>query len=442
MSRPLRIAFLLGSFPVISETFILRQITGLLDLGHEVRIFANAQPDDSATVHPEVAKYHLLNQTTYVDGPAESLVWELPVMPLTGRTWPPGATKPTANWLRFAAALPTVARCLCHAPGLTRQLLNPDEYRYHAASWSGVYRLGTLCQERTGFDVLHAHFGPVGNSFRFARELWRTPLLVSFHGYDFSTLPRKEGSAMYEKLFATADVITVNSEFTRSQVEKLGCPNAKLRKLPVGLDLDEFPFRERTLQSGETVRLLTVARLAEIKGYEFTLRAMALLRRSVPELRYDIVGDGPLRRPLESLAAGLGLNDTVVFHGACAGDEIERLLAQAHLFLLCSVNVEGDQEGQGLALQEAQACGLPVVATNHGALPEGMQAGRSGFLIPERDPEALANRLKDLIEHSAEWPALGRAGRAFAADGYDICKLNERLLAIYGEAAESYRSAK
>src|SRR5437867_2663906 len=77
MTLPLRIAFLLGTFPVISETFILRQITGLLELGHDLRIFANTRPDDSAPIHAEVAKYNLLNRTTYVDGPPESIFWEL-----------------------------------------------------------------------------------------------------------------------------------------------------------------------------------------------------------------------------------------------------------------------------------------------------------------------------------------------------------------------------
>jgi colanic acid/amylovoran biosynthesis glycosyltransferase len=190
------------------------------------------------------------------------------------------------------------------------------------------------------------------------------------------------------------------------------------------------------------VRLLTVARLTAIKGHEFALRAVAQLRRSVTALRYDIVGDGPLRKQLELLAGQLGLNDAVVFHGACVGDEVGKLLAQAHLFLLCSVNIEGDQEGQGLALQEAQACGLPVVATTHGALPEGLLDGKSGFLVPERKPEALAAQLKYLIEHAAEWPALGRAGRAFVQNGYDIRKLNAHLLRIYSDTIHGHGNGK
>src|SRR5205823_8051378 len=91
MSRPLRIAMFVGSFPVVSETFILRQITGLLDLGHEVDIYADCAPDPNAPAHPEVAKYRLRQRTTYMDMPPEVSPWEMPVWPITGRTWLPGA---------------------------------------------------------------------------------------------------------------------------------------------------------------------------------------------------------------------------------------------------------------------------------------------------------------------------------------------------------------
>src|SRR5262249_16013431 len=149
------------------------------------------------------------------------------------------------NFTRIARAAPKFLRSLLGAPRLAFQVLKRSEYRYQASSLSALYRLAQLCRQHKNHDVLHAHFGPVGNNFRFARALWNAAVIVSFQGYDFWWASRKEGADMYLKLFETADAVTVNSEFTRAQVAKLGCPALKLHKLPVGLNPDEFPFRAR-----------------------------------------------------------------------------------------------------------------------------------------------------------------------------------------------------
>jgi len=439
MSAPLRIAIFVGSFPVVSETFILRQITGLLDLRHEVNIFADVRTESEGPVQPEVGQYRLLERTTFMDMPPEAAPWEMPVWPLTGRTWPPGAAAPVHNARRVALAIGKFLRCLVSSPRLAFRVLDRREYGYQAASLSALHRLAKLSVEQKRFDVLHAHFGPVGNSFRFAKELWRAPLVVSFHGYDFSTVPRKEGTGVYQRLFRTADSVTVNSEYTRGRVEQLGCPPAKLHMLPMGLNLDDFVFRERTLKAGEPIRILTVARLVEIKGHEGAIRAVARLRERHAGVRYDIVGDGPLRKQLEQLVIELGLQDAVTFHGAQNHAFIRQLMDQAHLAVLSSVTVEGDQEGQGLVLQEAQAAGLPVVATQHGALPEGMMPGRSGLLVPERDVAALADALNYLIGHPEHWPAMGREGRKFVEEHYDARKLSQQLAELLGKAASDYQ---
>jgi colanic acid/amylovoran biosynthesis glycosyltransferase len=126
----------------------------------------------------------------------------------------------------------------------------------------------------------------------------------------------------------------------------------------------------------------------------------------------------------------LDIERQITFHGALDSTAVKQLLAQAHVFVLGSVSVEGDQEGQGLVLQEAQACGLPVVATNHGALPEGIVPEQSGFLVPERNVDALSERLNYLIEHPEIWAMMGRKGRAFV-EHYDIRKLNRQLIELY-----------
>ena len=440
MSSALRIAVFVGTFPVISETFILRQITGLLELGNDVEVFADLRAQEDGPEQPEVEKYGLRDRTAWMDMPPECAPWELPVWPLTGKTWLPGATTSVSNAGRLTRAAPALLRSLVASPRLTKQLLDPKEYSYRASSLSGLYRLARLAGTRGGFEVLHAHFGPVGNSFRFARALWGAPLVVSFHGYDFSTLPRREGPRMYERLFATADAFTVNSEYTRRQVEQLGCQSERIHHLPVGLNPQEFPFRERTLPPGAPVRILTVGRLVEIKGHEYLLRAIARLREKYPVIQCEIAGDGPLRKKLEELSGELGVKELVTLHGAVSGEQIKRMMAEAHIFVLPSVSVEGDQEGQGLALQEAQASGLPVIATRHGALPEGLLPGQSGFLVPERDPVALAEQIQFLIDHPELWPRMGRRGREFVLEHFDIRKLNSRLVELYRKTIEGYRS--
>ena len=138
--------------------------------------------------------------------------------------------------------------------------------------------------------------------------------------------------------------------------------------------------------------------------------------------------------------AELGLQEVVTLHGARDGSFIEGLLSQAHLAVLASVNIAGDAEGQGLFVQEAQACGLPVVVTQHGALPEGILPGKSGFPVSERDPDALAEQLADLIEHSERWPEIGRAGRDFVEARYDIRDLTGQLVELYRLAQGIFRN--
>lgn len=437
----MRIAFLVDRFPVISETFILRQITGLLDMGHEVDIYAN-RPPDSRVLHAQVRRYDLLRRTTYLNRrmPAASGYWEMPVWPIWGKTWLHSSAKPILNAGRVARALPVLLKCLITMPRLTLQVLDPREYGYQARSLSSLYRLSTLHALRGRYDVLHAHFGPAGNTFRFARSLWSAPLVVSFHGYDFSSLPKKEGDGIYSKLFSVADMVTVNSEHTRRRVESLGCSTSKIRKLSMGVDLAEFSFRERSPRQGEGVRLLTVGRLVEKKGIEYSIRAVAAALERYQHIRYDIVGEGPLRPALEALSRQLGVEESVFFHGGRDSGYVKRMMDAAHLFVLASVTAsDGGEEGQGLVLQEAQASGLPVLATDHNGFSESIVPGRSGYLVPERDSDSLAQCLLSLIGHPEAWAEMGREGRRHVEERYDIRKLNAQLVELYREAIKAYQ---
>src|SRR5260221_6344967 len=161
MTQPLRIAFFVGTFPVVSETFIIRQIAGLLDMGHEVDIYSDCRADPNQPVHPEVAAHRLLERTTFMDLPPEMAPYEISIWPIGGQTWPPGAEQAIPNASRLLRAIPVFFKCLAQHPRLTFQTLDAAEYGCQAASLSALYRFTRLSAVRKRYDVLHAHFGPV-----------------------------------------------------------------------------------------------------------------------------------------------------------------------------------------------------------------------------------------------------------------------------------------
>jgi colanic acid/amylovoran biosynthesis glycosyltransferase len=191
----------------------------------------------------------------------------------------------------------------------------------------------------------------------------------------------------------------------------------------MGVDTNKFIFKPRRPGTDGRVRLLTIARLVEKKGVQYGVEAVARLQRHYPHLEYHIVGDGPLRSDLETQIQRLKMNDNVKLLGWKQQEEIVSLIAEADIFLAPSITAQdGDQEGIPVVLMEALAQGLPVLSTQHSG---------SGFLVPERDSAALAEKLTYLLQHSSLWAEMGQKGRAWVERYYDIHKLNDQLVMLY-----------
>lgn len=410
MKPPLQIAMVVPQFPCFGEPYILSQITGLLDLGQQVDVIA-LNPSGETTIHEDVFRYGLLDRVRY-----------LHVQRQYGRHW----VERLGNGLRaFASNFRLDPRAT---------LTTVNGFRYGLPAWRLTYlfRLRPFLEKR--YDIVHCHFGPNARSFLFLKDIRDVPLVASFHGYDFSRVIREQGAGFYRELFARADLLTANSGYARAKLVAAGAEERRISVLPESLPTERFPFRERSLAAGETARILTIARLFEKKGYEYSVRAMAQVLPRFPRLEYWIVGDphGPAAPRIRELIRELRLEDRVKILGTRTRQEIIEILGQCHLFVIASVTAsDGDEEGQGLVLQEAQACGLPVIATRHNGFPESLEDGRTGYLVPERDVEVLADRILYLLEHPELWPAMGRAGRAFVESRFDSKRLNERLLEMY-----------
>jgi colanic acid/amylovoran biosynthesis glycosyltransferase len=249
------------------------------------------------------------------------------------------------------------------------------------------------------------------------------------------------GSDVYGRLFRDADAVMGISEYAIQRLKQLGCPAQKLSVLHTGVCLAKFAFHARRPLAEEPLRILTVGRLVEKKGLEYALRAVATVRCKYPNLRYEIIGEGPLRPALECLIRQLDLGSVVTLRGALNADLVHRSFAESHLYILASVTAtDGDQEGIPVSLMEAQACGLPVLSTRHSGIPELVADGGSGFLVEERNADELASRLLDLIENPGAWPAMGERGRRIVEAQFDINALNRDLVELYDDVVSQFRS--
>jgi colanic acid/amylovoran biosynthesis glycosyltransferase len=408
----MKIGFIVPEFPALSQTFILNQVAGLRERGHEVEIYADGRGLDGP-LHPKVTKHDLLARTRYA-----------PAIPRN-------------RALRAVGGLGLCVRHGWRAPGPMLRSLNVLRFGRVASSLTFLYETIPFL-DRPRFDVVHCHFGPKGVRAARLKEigLIRDPILVSFHGYDVNVVPRALGEGCYSRLFAAADLCTASSEFLIRKVVALGAREDQVVKLPSGVDLTQFPFAGRRLEKGAKLRILTVARLVEVKGIEYSIRALAKVADRFPDVEYRVAGSGPLREPLERLARDLGVSERVHFLGPVTQEGIVQLYAGAHIFVLSGVvGDDGAEEGQGVVLLEAAASGLPIIASRVGGIPESVLDGRSGFLVPPRDVDALAERISYLAEHPEIRPDMGRAGREHVEKHYDMDTLNDRLVEIYRELA-------
>jgi len=411
----MKIAFIVGGFPTLSETFILNQITGLLDLGHDIEIFAQSNPKDKK-VHSDIEKYRLMKRVHYFAMPCNKIK-------------------------RILKAIFLIIKNFHRSPLKILKSLNIFKYGKTALSLTLLSTIIPFLNKK--FDIIHCHFGPNGIVGVHLKEIGIPgKYVISFHGYDVNSYPKIMGENVYNVLFKNGDLFTTNTNFTKQQVVKIGCDEKKIIILPVGLRIARFKFSTRKIRNGDIIKILTVGRLVEKKGYEYAIRAIVKIVAKHENIFYMIAGDGPLRDKLESLVSELGARNYVKFMGAVEEDEVLKLYQQAHIFVLPSVTASnGDREGQALVLQEAQAVGLPIISTIHNGIPEGVLNGKSGYLVPEKDVDALAEKLERLIEHPEIWPEMGKCGRKFVEERYDIKKLNQQLMKIYQNLIEGkYKS--
>lgn len=387
----MRVGFVVGRFPSLSETFIIHQMGSLLKRGFKLDIVCNGISDDDHLDRSGEPLATLLSRTRDWWGPA-------------ARLRPAMSRMPTGARDKFSTAFDAVfARHLNHC------------------------------------DVVVAHFGH--NGARVARlKKWnviKAPVVTIFHGYDVSVPAREAGLSRYCDLFGEGALcLTVNDHFRRLLLEA-GAPEKRVAVHHMGVDPEAIPYEWKSWGGGP-LEMISVCRLTEKKGVEYALRALAILAASEPDLawRYTVIGDGPLRISLEQLASELSIGDRVRFLGGLPHADVKRWLHRSHAFVLPSVTAaNGDMEGIPVALMEAMAAGLTVASTFHSGIPELIEDGESGFLAGERDAETLASRLAWIARNPEGCEPIALAARRKVESDFNNRRLDEEFAGIITRVA-------
>lgn len=282
--------------------------------------------------------------------------------------------------------------------------------------------------------ALHAHFGWSGTAaFRAATRL-RIPLVTTFYGRDISDPERgRQLRHPHRRLFTDGTLFVCEGTVMAQQLRDQGCPHDRIRIVRIGLDLSLWPFRPP--RRSRPFIVLQAGRFWEKKGIDLSLRAFAAARHRLGPSELWLVGDGPLRADLESLADRLGIASEVRFLGMVSYSDYQDVLDRAHVCLQPSRTArDGDTEGGApTVLLEMQATGIPIVATRHADIP--FVVPNPDGLVEEEDVGAIAEALIAVVEmNEEERHERATRGRVFVEKRHEASSVAREIEAIYEEA--------
>jgi glycosyltransferase involved in cell wall biosynthesis len=396
---PIRVAYVVRSWPRLSQTFILNEVLALERLGLSLVIFSMTAADDDLVqdaVGDVRAPVHLL------DGAANR-----------GRA---RAAEHAGVLLRSPRRYLGTLLFVVRHPELSAGYTTTTR----AACFSSAVHVAAIAraERRRGrpFARIHAHFAHdpalIG---LLSHRLTRIPFSLTAHARDLYGIPRAALAARTDAADAVVTCCRQNEDYLRRMVRP-----KRLHMIHHGVDLERFRPRPRPVTVDVPV-ILSVGRLVEKKGWTDLLHAFALLAREGRRFRALICGEGPLRPALEGLRDELGLSAEVRLLGPRGQTDLLSLLQGADMFALVPVVAnDGDRDGVPNALVEAMACGLPVVSTDVGGVPDLVRHEENGLLAPARDSAAIAGHIGRLLDDNALRHALGASARRTVEQQFDI----------------------
>lgn len=408
----LKIAVIVNAFPKLSETFIVNQITSLIDKGHEVKIFAQSK-GDLLKVHNNIGDYALLEKTVYKQKPPKNKIKRVWVFfkLLTNNLW-------QVNWK------------------LLFKSLNFFKYGRSAISLRVFFERKFYILNKD-FDLVHVHFAMNGIDVANCKAegfLNNIKIIVSFHGFDINPSKIDYYQTYYKVLFEQTDQFTVNTIYTKELLYSVNAVLKNVTIIPESLDVNIF--KKRGIQSikDNVFRIVYCGRLVSFKGGNLLPQIIKeLLNRNIKNIHLHIIGDGVLRETIKAEIERRKLQSVITMEGALTQVEIKNIFEISNVFLLPGVydKTDGRAENQGLVIQEAQAMELPVVVSDVGGMKYGMIPDITGIVVKENDIDGFADAIETIYKYPIKAKNMGKEGRRFVEENYSSEILVEKLISIY-----------
>lgn len=406
----MKILFFVSQFPCTSETFVLNQVTSMIDKGHDVRIYSWGKADLNCK-HEDIEKYNLLSKTIYMD-----------------------MEVPSSHALRLIKIVPRALRMFVKY-GNSISRLSSSKYGHPLMSKNLMqyYVAQRFLQMRWQPDAIVSHFGNNGLIVSALRNAGiipvKTKCLTYFHAYEICRKSVEQTAKFFGPMFNEYDILLPINHLWKNKLIEAGANPKNVIVLHMGVNLERFIYIEHNF-IGETINILSVGRLCGQKGFEYAIKGVVeYAKKSKKKISYKIIGRGKLEGKLKELVNELDASNYIHFLGIQPQQIVAKEMETANVFLLPSVTDEnGYMEGIPVALMEAMARGLICVSTYHSGIPELIENGVTGFLCDEKQPEGIANALLNIDSLSPDqFNVIRQKARVVVEQDFDVIKETNKL---------------
>lgn len=391
-----KIIFKTLSFPRISETFIVSNISQAIESGYEIEVIAETiNSIKNSSQDFILKKYKLMDLVSSVNQPKNKIY-------------------------RFILAI--------------YYLFNPINLYFfikyilikQRLSLSYIFIINFYKKYRD-CNVFHIHFANASEDVTILKKIGylKANILLTMHGYDAYFANDSEKKILqkkYKNTFENVVKVFINTSYLRDKVLDLKCPENKIEIVPIGIDVRFYTpnIHPKTIKPKSKIKLVSVGRLIELKGHIYGIDTVKLLVDKGYNVNYTIIGEGKYFNKLKEKIKKLRLENYVTLYGKGTQEEVKAILEESHIFLMVSIKDEsGREEAQGLVTAEAQSMGLPIVGFRSGGIPKTVSIETS-ILVDQKNTNALCDGIIDIITTNNKFETMSLASRKWIISNFGL----------------------